>query len=34
MSLKPYFALFFVVVMLASAALSVGLFVFSMGWLN
>jgi hypothetical protein len=34
MSLKPVFALLFVVVMLAAAAVSVGLFLFQMGVFN
>jgi len=34
MSLKPIFALFIVVIMLASAAVSVGLFLYQMGAFN
>jgi hypothetical protein len=31
-SLKPFFALFLVVIMLASASVSVVLFLYEMGW--
>lgn len=34
MPLKPLFALFFVIIMLASASISVGLFLYQMGVFN